>query len=205
MKACREYNDFELLDLICESDEDATSILYEKYKPIIVSKARNMFRDYNHLGLDIDDFIQEGMIGLSEAIRDYQYHKDAKFNTFATICIERQMNSALVKASRKKHKNLNEAMSLDYVCGESEKTLNDFLDDKNNINPEEYFVMLETEKELYNSIRMKLTDLESKIFDLKLGGLSYKQIADILDKDTKSIDNAIQRIKTKIKEITEKN
>lgn len=205
MKSYRDYNDFELLDLICELDEDASSILYEKYKPIIVSKAKNMFRDYNHLGLDIDDFIQEGMIGLSEAIRDYRHNKDAKFNTFATICIDRKMNSALVKASRKKHKNLNEAMSLDYVSGESNRTLSDFLDDKNNINPEEYFVMLETERELYNSIRLKLTDLENRIFDLKIGGLSYKQIAEILDKNDKSIDNAIQRIKAKIKEITKRN
>lgn len=189
-----EYNDYELLDYIQESNEDATQILYDKYKHIIESIARSKLN--NNMGLEFNDLVQEGMIGFSEAIRDYKNQKDVTFYTFASLCIERQILTAIRKATRDKHKLLNDSISLDYTYNE-DSNLYDNISDDNQLTPEDKVIEMEEEKQLYAIIVDKLSSFEKQVFDLKIKNFSYKEISELLNVDTKKIDNAIQRIKQK--------
>lgn len=189
-----EYNDYELLDYIQESNEDATEILYDKYKHIIESIAKSKLN--NNIGLEFNDLVQEGMIGFSEAIRDYKNQKDVTFYTFASLCIERQILTAIKKATRDKHKLLNDSISLDYTYNE-DSNLYDNISDDNQPTPEDKIIEMEEEKQLYKIIVDKLSPFEKQVFDLKIKNYSYKEISASLNVDTKKIDNAIQRIKQK--------
>lgn len=189
-----EYNDYELLDYICESNEDATKILYDKYKAVIESIARSKVN--NGIGLELNDLIQEGMIGFSEAIRDYKNQKDVTFYTFASLCIERQILTAIKKATRDKHKLLNDSISLDYSY-DKDSNLYDNISDDNQQSPEDRVIEMEEEKQLYGIIVDKLSSFEKQVFDLKIKNFSYKEIGQLLNVDSKKIDNAIQRIKQK--------
>ena len=112
MVSYKDYNDFELLYLTCSENEEAYNILYNKYRPIVEIKSKKCLPFVQGRGLDLNDLVQEGMIGLSEAIRDFKTQKGVKFSTFANMCIERQINSAITKANRLKHRSLNESLSL---------------------------------------------------------------------------------------------
>ncbi|MFA5602539.1 MAG: sigma-70 family RNA polymerase sigma factor [Bacilli bacterium] len=197
----KSYNDFELLYLIRENNEDAVNILYSKYYPVVELKAKQYLNSSVSKGLDLNDLIQEGMIGLSQAIKDFKDKKDVKFSTFASLCIEREIQTAVTKADRQKHKVLNDSLSLDYVFDDSERPLLDFIVSENNINPESYLLDLESEKEINEQVQSSLTDFEKEVFKLKINNFSYKEIAEILDKPSKSIDNALQRIKNKVSNI----
>lgn len=189
-----EYNDYELLDYVSESNEDATEILYDKYKHVIETIARSKLND--NIGLEFNDLVQEGMIGFSEAIRDYKNQKDVTFYTFASLCIERQILTAIKKATRDKHKLLNDSISLDYTYNE-DSNLYDNISDDNQLTPEDKVIEMEEEKQLYRVIVDKLSPFEKQVFDLKIKNYSYKEISASLNVDTKKIDNAIQRIKQK--------
>lgn len=189
-----EYNDYELLDYICESNEDATKILYDKYKAVIENIARSKVN--NGIGLEFNDLVQEGMIGFSEAIRDYKDQKDVTFYTFASLCIERQILTAIKKATRDKHKLLNGSISLDYTYDE-DSNMYDNISDDNQMSPEDKVIEMEEEKQLYGIIVDKLSSFEKQVFDLKIKDFSYKEIGQLLNIDSKKIDNAIQRIKQK--------
>lgn len=202
-KNYEDYNDFELLYLICEQNEDAYNILYNKYKPIVEMKAKKYYKNAIKKGLDYNDLVQEGMIGLSEAIRDFKIKKDVKFSTFANICIERQIMGAILSANRKKHKILNESLSLEEPLGDRQQTLEAFLSDKSNNDPSNYLIEIENKNETYNKIQKILTPFERQVFDLKLKNFDYKEIAHILGKTYKSIDSALQRIKRKLSKIIE--
>jgi RNA polymerase sporulation-specific sigma factor len=197
----KDYNDFELLYLISEGNEDAMNILYKKYYPVIELKARQYLNSYTNRGFDLNDLVQEGMIGLSQAINDFKDRRDVKFSTFASLCIEREIQTAVQKADRQKHKLLNTSLSLDYIAEDSERPLSEFMISESSVNPEEYLIDLESEKEIYDKVREELTDFEKEVFKLKVNNFSYKEIANILDKSPKSIDNALQRIKIKITDI----
>jgi RNA polymerase sporulation-specific sigma factor len=197
----KEYNDNELLYLICEQSEDAYEILCKKYMPIVEMKTNKYFKYAVSRGLDYNDLIQEGMIGLSEAIRDFKTQKDIKFSTFANLCIERQINTAIVRANRKKHKLLNESLSLDNTSNETAMSLMDIVFDKKENDPGEYLIDLESQTETYNKIVLLLTPFEKEVFDLKLNNFDYREIAKRLNKSSKSIDSALQRIKGKVKKI----
>ena len=201
----KDYNDFELLYLICEQSEDAHEILYKKYQPVVEMKASKYLKYAASKGLDYNDLIQEGMIGLSEAVRDFKTQKDVKFSTFANLCIERQINTAIIKANRKKHKLLNESLSLDNTPNETDRSLMESIFDKKESDPGNYLIDLETELETYNMIVGLLTPFEKEIFDLKLKNFDYKEIADKLSKSYKSIDSALQRIKKKMRDIMKNN
>jgi len=198
-----DYNDYELLYLVSESNEDANDIIYKKYRPVVEMKARKTYKNVSSLGLDLNDLIQEGMIGLSEAIRDYKEQKDVKFITFANLCIDRQINSAILMANRQKHKFLNNSISIDTTVNDSEKTLIDFLFDDSKLNPEEFLLEEESQKELIDLIKLKLSSAEAKVFDLKIQGFTYKEIANILNKTPKSVDSSLQRIRLKTSKILE--
>jgi RNA polymerase sporulation-specific sigma factor len=197
----KDYNDFELLYLIGENNEDAVNILYNKYYPVVELKAKQYLNSSINKGLDLNDLIQEGMIGLSQAIKDFKDKKDVKFSTFASLCIEREIQTAVTKADRQKHKALNDSLSLDYVFDDNERPLLDYLVSENSTNPENYLVDLESEKEIYEKVQSSLTNFEKEVFKLKINNFSYKEIAEILNKSPKSIDNTLQRIKNKVSSI----
>lgn len=195
-----DYNDHELLYMICESSEDAANIMYEKYKSIIELKASKYRTLGKRVGLEYNDLIQEGMVGLSEAIKNYKDNKDTKFASFANVCIERQILSVLSYARRKKHYYLNDSCSLDSSIDENGKTLLDVLFD-DTIDPSLKVENDEENEILYSSIYKEMSDFERSVFDLKVFGLEYKEIAQLLDKSYKSVDSALQRIKGKVKKV----
>lgn len=188
-----EYNDYELLDYISENNEDASSILYDKYKNVIEKIAKNKM--VLNRGLDLNDLIQEGMIGFSEAIRDFKNQKDVTFYTFACVCIERQILSAIRAASRSKYRALNDSISLDYSYDEDNNLYDVALDSRPN--PLDYIVGVEEQSKLYDTTVNNLSEFEKKVFDLRIKNFSYKEISEILHVDIKKIDNAVQRIKSK--------
>jgi RNA polymerase sporulation-specific sigma factor len=200
-----EYNDFELLYLTCSENEEAYDILYNKYKPLVEIKARKYLKYGKSRGLDLNDLIQEGMIGFSEAIRDFKTQKDVKFSTFANMCIERQINSAITKANRVKHKLLNESLSLDDKASDSDKPLMDIIFDTKESDPINYVVLLEEKQELYGKLRETLTPLVLEVLTLRLKDFDYKEIALRLNKSYKSIDSALQRVKHKLRIIFNNN
>lgn len=194
----RDYNDFELLSYIAENNEDANEIIFKKYEPLINSIANKMYRYCKNSGLEINDLIQEGRLGLNEAINSYSSNKNTAFYTYARTCIERNIITMVVQTKRLKNKFLNESISLEFT--EDEKYKLDSIVSDNKLNPEKQILDYESEKEIIDNIKSVLTDFEQQVFDLKLSSFSYKEIAELLDKDSKSIDNAIQRIRIKAKE-----
>ena len=190
----KDYNDYELLSYIAEGNEDANNILIKKYEPLISKIASRMLPYCKNNGLEKSDLIQEGMIGLNHAIERYQEMEDTLFYTYAKTCIERKIISVVISSNRNKNKILNESISYD----DEENLLIKFIKDSSP-SPEESVINLELEEDLINKIKAELTDLEEQVFMLLISGFKYKEIASILEKDKKSIDNAIQRIKNKLK------
>lgn len=190
-------NDYELISYIQENNEDANNLIIKKYEPLINSIATKMISHCPYLGLEKSDLIQEGMIGLNHAIGYFNEQKDITFYTYAKTCIERRLISVVVSANRLKHKNLNESISFDTA---DEGTIEFFLKDETT-NPETIVVNKEEKNDIINKVNNRLTDLEKQVFELMLSYFNYKEIAKILEKEPKQIDNAIQRIKIKVKEI----
>lgn len=200
----KEYDDQELMYLIGERNENAEEILYEKYKNLVNIKAKKYINYGKKIGLDYNDLFQEGMIGLSEAIKSYKDKSDTKFSTFATLCIDRQIFSVLEAARRKKHLYLNESCSLDSTIFDDGKTLLDVLFD-NNSDPSLKIEELEMSKLLHEDLEKELTPFEKEVFNLKLAGFEYKEICKLLNKSYKSVDSALQRIKNKVRKVLENN
>lgn len=194
----KDYSDEELVELYKQGNEAAIDYLFVKYKNVVRKKAKAMFI----VGGDNDDLIQEGMIGLYKAIRDYDESKEASFRTFASMCINRQMCTAVTTSNRKKYSPLNGYISLDMpVKSEQEEDntrLSDILYSVTEQNPEKIFI----DKESTNLIEDKIGDLlssyEKEVLLLQIEGLDYIQIAQKLGKTTKSVDNALQRIRNKL-------
>ena len=195
-----DNNDYELLYLIKEENEDAKEKFYEKYTPLVEMKAKKYFEAIQNKGYELNDLIQEGMIGLSNAIKDYQDNKEVKFATFASICIDRQLCNFIRDINRQKHQVLNASVSIDAKTP-SGRTLLDILNDNNNPNPEESFVFLEEQEEIKDKVGQYLTKREREVFDLRYEGFTYQEIALLLNISTKSVDGAISRIKQKISNI----
>lgn len=195
----KDYNDFELVDMIAENNEIAMTIMYKKYEPLIFSSAKRLFEYCNGTGLELNDLIQEGMLGLSKAIDSFTEKKDTLFYTYAKTCIERKIISSIITARRLKHKILNESISIekDVLNGET-ITLENFLADQDG-NPERLILKKESEEEILTILEKEFTPFEKQVFELKKNGFEYKEIAEIMRKDPKSIDNALQRIRAKIK------
>lgn len=192
------YTDEEVLDIIKNGDNQAIDYLITKYKNLVKIRARAYFI----IGADTEDIIQEGMIGLYKAIRDYK-KTDASFQTFAKICIDRQVMTAIKSANRKKHLPLNSYLSLNMITYEedSDETYTDKLEESKILNPEEIVIDKESVKILQEQINKNLSGLEKQVLKLYLKGKSYGTIAQKLEKDEKSIDNAIQRIRKKIEKL----
>lgn len=196
----REMNDYELVSLAQENNEEAGEILYRKYQPLILKKSNKYFKYMQNKGVELTDLIQECTIGFEEAIQQFNERDNTSFYTFASICMDRQLMSELTRQNRDKYRFLNEAVPLESIDGDDEGSLINCIGDNRN-NPEEGLLLDENFKEIYLKITNKLTDFEECVFRLRLQDFDYHEIASILDKDRKSIDNAIQRIRGKIKGI----
>ena len=192
----KDLNDNELLSYAAEGNEDANNLIIKKYEPLINKMASRMLRGCPYLGIELSDLIQEGMIGLNHAIGYYNEQKDITFFTYAKTCVERKLISYIISAKTLKNKNLNDSISFD---GDEDGTLEYLLKDEAS-NPETIVMSEEETKDIINHVRSKLTDLEAQVFDLMLSYFSYREIAEILDKEPKQIDNAIYRIKVKVRE-----
>lgn len=195
------YSDEELILRLRDGETAITDYIMEKYKNLVKSKAKSMFI----LGADSDDLIQEGMIGLFKAIRDYDSGRDAGFATFADLCVSRQMYTAVQASRRQKHTPLNSYISLygtNREPGENDEAeLINSLVSKVEINPEDLLIDKENVENLAKRIENELSSFENQVLDLYLTGMSYSQIARVLGKDEKSTDNALSRIKSKVKKI----
>ena len=191
--------DEQLLRKLREGESDIIDYIMDKYKYLVRKKAKAMYL----LGGENDDLIQEGMIGLFKAVRDYDINQEASFYSFADLCISRQMYTAIKLSQRQKHMPLNSYVSLyeqkEDANEEKQQPLIELLQAEKENNPEELFLDKEYFAMLEQEIKEKLSDFESRVLYLHLMGEDYHSIAKLLNKSTKSVDNALQRIKKKMK------
>lgn len=188
-------SDEELIARLRDGETIIEDYLMEKYKGLVRQKARAMFL----IGGDTDDLIQEGMIGLFKAVRDFQPGREATFATFARMCIDRQIYSAIQNSNRQKHLPLNSYVSLNQEDESSP------IWELSVENPEEIIIDQETTRDLQQKISDYLSPMENKVLDLYLKEEGYVEIGRILGKSPKSIDNALQRIRAKIREVISQN
>ena len=190
-----------LVDRVHQGDSGALDFLIHKYRNFVRAKARTYFL----IGADKEDIVQEGMIGLFKAIRDYKEDKLTSFKAFAELCITRQIITAIKTATRQKHIPLNSYVSLDKPIydEESDRTLMDVITGVKVMDPEE--LIINQEEFDYIELKMSelLSDLERKVLSLYLDGQSYQEISEELDRHVKSIDNALQRVKRKLERYLE--
>lgn len=189
------YTDEEVITLLRNGNTDATEYLLKKYAPLVKKSIRTLYL----IGADTEDLLQEGMIGLFKAIQNYHGDNTASFYTFAKICIDRQIYSAIKASNRKKHSPLNSYISFYSHVGEDEAKLIDNLEAGTNSNPEHVILDKETTSDLEKLLMEQLSNFEKEVLHLYLEGKSYAYIANSLGKSVKSIDNAVQRIREKVK------
>ena len=198
-KSYNSCSDEELIVRLRDGERDITDYIMEKYKGLVKAKARSMFL----LGGDVDDLIQEGMIGLFKAVRDYDSGRDASFATFAELCISRQLYTAVQASSRKKHMPLNTYISLYAGNAEDERSeeakLMNALPADSGMGPEDMMIDRENIEALEQVIDRELSQFEKQVLDLHITGMGYVDIARVLGRDVKSTDNALQRIRSKLK------
>lgn len=197
-----DYNtctDEELILRLRDGEEAIMDYILNKYKNLVRKYARNMYI----LGAEEQDLIQEGMIGLFRAIKDYDCGRDASFFTFADLCISRKMYNAIEASKCAKHTPLNNYVSL-YASNDEEKKdgktiFMDLLSAGEISNPENLLIDRENVERIETLVEQELSSFEKKVFDLYITGMKYGQIAKVLGRDEKSTDNALQRIKSKLK------
>lgn len=191
-----ELSDEELVEQVHLGNTNALDYLITKYRLFVKVKARSYFL----IGADKEDIIQEGMIGLYKAIRDFKGDKLASFRAFAELCITRQIITAIKTATRQKHIPLNSYVSLDKPIydEDSERTLMDVITSPLSDNPEHLMINREEYSRLEGQMSEVLSELEQQVLVLYLEGRSYNEISSLLKRSTKSIDNALQRIKRKL-------
>lgn len=192
-----KMTDEQLVLLAREGDNRVVDYIMEKYKNLVKKKAHAMYI----LGGDTDDLIQEGMIGLFKAVRDYKEDKEASFLTFADLCVSRQIYNAVSASKRKKHIPLNTYISLYSDSSDEENESTALINNiyiSNSLNPEDMIIDKENEVIIEETIDESLSSFEKEVLDLYIAGVAYSQIAAILERTPKSVDNAIQRIRAKL-------
>lgn len=195
-------NDEEVVEYAREGDIAAQEYLINKYKNFVRAKARSYFL----IGADREDIIQEGMIGLYKAIRDFRMDKLSSFRAFAELCITRQIITAIKTATRQKHIPLNSYISLNKPIydEDSDRTLMDIISGAKVADPEELVISREEFYDIEEKMGEILSSLEWKVLMSYLEGKSYQEIADDLKRHVKSIDNALQRVKRKLERYLER-
>ncbi|MBE5855717.1 MAG: sigma-70 family RNA polymerase sigma factor [Lachnospiraceae bacterium] len=193
--------DEDLILRLREGEEQIMDYIISKYKNLVRSLSKRLYI----LGADYDDLLQEGMIGLFKAVKDYDPGRDASFYTFAELCINRQLYKAVQASNREKHSFLNQYISLystSGVTGEEDGfDLLETLEDGRHVNPETVVIDSENLQALEKQINEELSEFEQEVLDLYLTGMPYKEIAAVLKKTDKATENALQRAKGKIKKI----
>src|SRR5207302_1454830 len=191
-----EMADEELVATAKSGDDHASEYLINKYRNFVRVKAKAYFL----IGADREDIIQEGMIGLYKAIRDFKADKLSSFRAFAELCITRQIITAIKTATRQKHIPLNQYISLNKPIydEDSERTLLDVMASQKTSDPEELVINQEVSQDIKERIQENLSELESQVLLSYLEGKSYQEMARDLGRHVKSIDNALQRVKRKI-------
>lgn len=190
-------NDYELLSYVSENDESASGVIFEKYMPLIYDRATRLYKCCTNYGVEVKDLVQEGMLGLNDAINNFNDSYDTCFYTYALKCINSRIISCITKAGRVKNRVLNDSVTIDI----SDKTNNfgkEFID--NSYNPEKILINEENESEILKIIDDCLSENEKQVINLKINGFNYREIAEILEKPVKVIDNTLQRAKSKIRE-----
>lgn len=199
LKMMRNYEileDMTLVELAHTGDDESLNHLINRYRNFVRAKARPYFL----IGAEREDLIQEGMIGLYKAIRDFKEDKTSSFRSFAELCITRQILTAIKTATRQKHGPLNSSVSLDKPLSDDESnyTLLDLLSEENRTNPEMMLINREKSLDMQLKISELLSELEQNVLNLHLEGKSYLEISNELQTHVKSIDNALQRVKKKL-------
>ncbi len=194
MDKYQELSDEQLIEALRAGDNNIMDYILTKYKPLVLGKANAMYL----IGGDTDDLIQEGMIGLFKAIRDYRNDKETSFFHFAELCVNRQIYSAVEASNRKKHVPLNTYISFYSQNGEEGKLLAETLSDVMD-NPEQMVIAQESLRLFWADVKRRLSTMECEVLDEYLSGLNYRQIAEKMGKSPKAIDNALSRIKSKIR------
>ena len=191
-----EMLDEDLVEAAKAGDDRASEFLIHKYRNFVRVKAKAYFL----IGADREDIIQEGMIGLYKAIRDFRRDKLSSFRAFAELCITRQIITAIKTATRQKHIPLNSYVSLNKPIydDDSDRTLLDVIGGLKVADPEELVINRETSARMRQRIRQNLSELEHRVLNLYLDGKSYQEMANELQRHVKSIDNALQRVKRKL-------
>lgn len=196
MNTYNKIPDEQLIRRLRNGEDEIMDYLMIKYKSMVRRKARAMYL----IGGDNDDLIQEGMIGLIKAVRDFDSEAGQSFSGFAELCVSRQMYSAIASSKRKKHIPLNSYVSLyDEGNHEDEKALPliDTIEPEVENNPETLYFGKESSEAFIEELKENLSDLENRVLYLHMLGTNYRDIANLLDKSPKTIDNALQRIRTK--------
>ncbi len=194
-------SDEQLVELVHKGNSDALDFVIHKYRNFVRAKARSYFL----IGADKEDIVQEGMIGLYKAVRDYKGDKLSTFRAFAELCITRQIITAIKTATRQKHIPLNSYVSLDKPIydEESDRTLMDVLTGTKASDPQELIINREQFSSIEGKVNELLSDLERQVLALYLDGRSYQEISEQLNRHVKSIDNALQRVKRKLERYLE--
>ena len=194
--AFRGMPDEQIARLAQQGDDAAVEFLLEKYKYFVRSKARSYFL----IGADHEDIVQEGMIGLYKAVRDFREDRSSSFRAFAELCTTRQIITAIKTATRQKHIPLNNYISLNRPVydDESDRTLMDTLSEGEMANPEDMYISREDLRVIEGRIGKALSPLEKQVLSLYLEGKSYQQISEAIGRHPKCIDNALQRVKRKL-------
>ncbi|MFS0749613.1 RNA polymerase sporulation sigma factor SigH [Oceanobacillus sp. 1P07AA] len=202
-KGLEQLDDTDLLQFIRQGNSHALDLLIQRYISFVRGKARTYFL----VGADKEDIIQEGMIGLYKAIRDYDVDKLSSFKAFAELCVTRQIITAIKTATRQKHIPLNSYVSLDKPIydEESDRTLLDIIGGSIDVDPQELLISQEDYGTLEHKLSKLLSDLEKKVLQLYLDGRTYQEISEHLNRHVKSIDNALQRVKRKLEQLMESN
>ena len=201
----KEISDDELIMMINEESTEAKDILYTKYKYIVDICVKKYQKMAFKLGMDIKDLNQEALVGFSDAINSFDANSSASLKTFITLCMERRLQNQIIKASRKKNRVLNEALSLEYIYNCFDSTLADVISDNNENDPLEKMAREERYHNIVQGIFSSLSKKEQDVLYLMIDGLNYQQIALVLNQNSKSIDNTIQRIKSKVKNVLNNN
>ncbi len=196
MEKYQTQTDEQLIAALRGGEQNIMDYILAKYKPLVLRKANAMYL----IGGETDDLIQEGMIGLFKAIRDYREEREASFFHFAELCITRQLYHAVEASNRKKHAPLNSYVSFDASMGEGGVPLAETLPTGTMDDPEQMVIAQENLQAFWQEIRECLSGLEREVLDGCLAGANYRQIAEEMGRSPKVIDNALSRIKRKIRE-----
>jgi len=199
-----DYNnlsDSELFMLVNEENEEAKDILFEKYKYIIEIILKKYYYVASRMGVEYKELYSEALVGFSDALVNFQDDKDASLATFISLCVNRRVQKVIAKASTIKNKVMQESYSLDHVYEQFGLPLVEMISDNSENDPLNNMAKKEAYEELLNEIKQTLSEAEYEVFTLMINNLDYNTIALLLNKTPKQVDNTMQRIKHKVKEI----